>query len=92
MAKQEDNTANFTISGKISFAIIIVAISFLISIGTMTANYYALEKRASVLEAQQEKTCASINHIEILNTRIETNLTHIKESLSEHMRNERGNK
>lgn len=92
MAKQEDNTANFTISGKISLAIVIVTISFLISIGTMTANYLALEKRTAALEQQQEKTCTSINHIEILNTRIETNLTHIKESLSEHMRSERGSK
>lgn len=88
-----DNTAEFKITGKISLLIVGIIISAILSLGTLTANYWALEKRINVLENQQEKTCLSINHIEILNTRIETNLSHIKESLQEHMRNNvQGNK
>jgi t-SNARE complex subunit (syntaxin) len=86
MAK--DNEAQFTISGKISLAIVGTVITFLLTTGKMMSDYYAMEKRLNSLETTVEKTCLSINHIDILNTRIETNLTHIKESLQEHTRTE----
>jgi len=77
----EVNEADFKISGKISLYIIGAFITFVLGIGGLTANYCALEKRVSVLEAQMEKTCGSINHIEVINGKIETNLQHIKETL-----------
>jgi len=90
MAKE--NTADFKVSGKISLAIVGVALSSLLGMGSMIANYYALEKRVSVLEAQVDKTCGSINKIEVINGKIETNLEFIKGSLQEHTRNEKGGK
>ena len=86
---EEENTAKFTISGKISFAIIVVLISFILSVGGMFANNLALEKRIVTLEQREEKTCTMINELFIINARIGENLIYIKDTLKEHVKGDK---
>lgn len=86
---EEENTAKFTISGKISFAIIVVLISFILSVGGMFANNLALEKRIVSLEQREEKTCNTINDLLIVNAKIGENLNYIKETLKEHVKGDK---
>lgn len=86
---EDENTAKFTISGKISFAIIVAAITFILSIGGMFANNLALEKRIVALEQREEKTCTMINDLLIVNARIGENLNYIKDTLKEHVKGDK---
>jgi hypothetical protein len=79
----DENTAKFTLSGKISFTIIVAVISFLVSIGKIYADAIALEKRIIAIEQREEKTCSAINQIFIFNSRIEENIRAVKDSLIE---------
>jgi hypothetical protein len=84
-----ENTADFKISGKISLALIVIAISFILSIGGMFANNLNLEKRIVALEQREEKTCTMINDLLVVNARIGENLTYIKDTLKEHVKGDK---